>query len=58
MYGVKQTPVVVERIITDIDAIVRVVRFTGWQKTTSGLLEIIALLKTLLVTHDTIYMHE
>jgi len=31
-----QTPAVVERIVTDIDAIVRVVRFPGWQKTTSG----------------------
>jgi len=31
-----QTPAVVERIVTDIDSIVRVVRFPGWQKTTSG----------------------
>jgi type I restriction enzyme R subunit len=31
-----QTPAVVERIVTDIDAIVRVVRFPGWQKTVSG----------------------
>jgi type I restriction enzyme, R subunit len=31
-----QTPAVVERIVADIDAIVRVVRFPGWQKTTSG----------------------
>ena len=31
-----QTPAVVERIVTDIDAIVRVVSFPGWQKTTSG----------------------
>lgn len=31
-----QTPAVVERIVTDIDAIVRVVRFPGWQNTTSG----------------------
>ncbi|MGE5458745.1 MAG: UvrB domain 3-containing protein, partial [Methanococcaceae archaeon] len=30
------TPAVVERIVTDIDAIVRVVRFPGWQKTNSG----------------------
>jgi type I restriction enzyme R subunit len=27
---------VVERIVTDIDAIVRVVRFPGWQNTTGG----------------------
>jgi type I restriction enzyme R subunit len=31
-----QTPAVVERIVTDIDAIVRVVSFPGWQKTVSG----------------------
>lgn len=31
-----QTPAVVERIVTDIDAIVRVVRFPGWQNTVSG----------------------
>lgn len=31
-----QTPAVVERIVTDIDAIVRIVRFPGWQQTTSG----------------------
>lgn len=32
----EQTPAVVERIVTDIDAIVRVVSFPGWQKTVSG----------------------
>ena len=31
-----QTPAVVERIVTDIDAIVRIVRFPGWQNTTGG----------------------
>ncbi len=31
-----QTPAVVERIVADIDAIVRVVRFPGWQNTTGG----------------------
>jgi len=31
-----QTPAVVERIVNDIDAIVRVVRFPGWQRTSSG----------------------
>jgi type I restriction enzyme R subunit len=31
-----QTPAVVERIVNDIDAIVRVVSFPGWQKTSSG----------------------
>lgn len=31
-----KTPVVVERIVTDIDAIVRVVRFPGWQQSNQG----------------------
>ncbi|WP_319779064.1 type I restriction endonuclease subunit R [Maridesulfovibrio sp.] len=31
-----QTPVVVERIVTDIDEIVRHVRFPGWQNTKNG----------------------
>lgn len=31
-----ETPAVVERIVEDIDAIVRIVRFPGWQKTSSG----------------------
>ena len=31
-----QTPAVVERIVEDIDAIVRIVRFPGWQTTISG----------------------
>lgn len=32
----EETPAVVERIVADIDAIVRVVSFPGWQKTVSG----------------------
>ena len=31
-----ETPAVVERIVNDIDAIVRVVRFPGWQQSTQG----------------------
>ncbi len=31
-----QTPAVVERIVTDIDNIVKYVRFDGWQNTTTG----------------------
>lgn len=31
-----ETPMVVERIVTDIDEIVRLVRFPGWQNTKSG----------------------
>ena len=30
------TPVVVERVVADIDAIVRLVRFPGWQQTAAG----------------------
>ena len=31
-----QTPAVVERIVADIDSIVRVVRFPGWQQSNQG----------------------
>lgn len=31
-----QTPAVVERIVNDIDQIVRIVRFPGWQSTSAG----------------------
>jgi type I restriction enzyme, R subunit len=42
------TPVVVERLVNDIDEIVRVVRFDGWQHTTAGEREVRkALRKTL-----------
>lgn len=30
------TPVMVERIVSDIDEIVRIVRFPGWQETVAG----------------------
>ena len=44
-----QTPVIVERIVNDIDEIVKIVRFPGWQSTASGEREIKkALRKTLL----------
>ncbi|NNJ09168.1 hypothetical protein EKD04_002375 [Chloroflexales bacterium ZM16-3] len=43
------TPVVVERIVADIDAIVKVVCFPGWQQTIAGEREVRqALRKTLL----------
>jgi type I restriction enzyme R subunit len=32
----QDTPIVVERIVTDIDEIVRQVRFPGWQQTSAG----------------------
>lgn len=34
------TPVIVERIVTDIDGIVRKVRFPGWQNTSTGRKEV------------------
>lgn len=44
-----QTPVIVERIVSDIDEIVRIVRFEGWQSSIAGEREIQkALRKTLL----------
>ncbi len=43
-----QTPVMVQRIVNDIDEIVRLVRFPGWQSTTAGQREVKkALRKTL-----------
>ena len=40
--GVKnnKTPIIVERIVNDIDDIVKIIRFDGWQKTTGGTQEI------------------
>ena len=35
-----RTPVIVKRIVDDIDNIVRLVRFPGWQKTTKGVQDI------------------
>lgn len=44
----EQTPVLVERVVTDIDEIVRLVRFDGWQATLAGEREVKkALRKTL-----------
>lgn len=34
------TPIIVERIVTDIDDIVKIVRFDGWQNTTGGRQEV------------------
>ena len=43
-----ETPIIVERVVNDIDQIVRVVRFDGWQSTHAGEREIkLALRKTL-----------
>jgi type I restriction enzyme R subunit len=35
-----KTPVIVERIVADIDDIVKIVRFPGWQGTTAGKQEV------------------
>ncbi|HEX5369423.1 MAG TPA: HsdR family type I site-specific deoxyribonuclease [Dehalococcoidia bacterium] len=44
----KNTPIIVERVVNDIDEIVRVVRFPGWQATHAGEREVkLALRKTL-----------
>jgi hypothetical protein len=43
-----ETPIIVERVVADIDEIVRLVRFDGWQHTHAGEREVkIALRKTL-----------
>jgi type I restriction enzyme, R subunit len=44
----EDTPIIVERVVTDIDEIVRYVRFAGWQNTHAGEREVkMALRKTL-----------
>ncbi len=46
--GIEDTPIIVERVVNDIDEIVRVVRFDGWQSTHAGEREVkLALRKTL-----------
>jgi len=32
----ESTPIIVERVVSDVDEIVRVVRFDGWQGTHAG----------------------
>lgn len=48
--GVKntQTPVIVERIVNDIDDIVKIVRFPDWQETTAGTQEIKKALRSII----------
>lgn len=44
----KKTPVIVERVVADIDEIVRLVRFPGWQQSSAGEREVkVALRKVL-----------
>jgi type I restriction enzyme R subunit len=43
-----ETPIIVERVVNDVDEIVRIVRFDGWQSTHAGEREVkLALRKTL-----------
>lgn len=46
--GVKKqnTPIIVERIVSDIDSIVKIVRFDGWQNTTAGKQEVKKVLRS------------
>lgn len=48
--GVKNrnTPVIVERIVNDIDDIVKLVRFDGWQNTTAGKKEVKKVLRSII----------
>jgi type I restriction enzyme R subunit len=48
--GVKNpnTPIIVERIVADIDGIVKIVRFDGWQNTTAGKQEVTKALRSVI----------
>jgi type I restriction enzyme R subunit len=48
--GVKNqnTPIIVERIVNDIDDIVKIVRFDGWQNTTAGQKEVKKVLRSVI----------
>ncbi len=47
-----QTPAVVERIVNDIDAIVRTINFPGWQQTVSGEREVQKTLRKALLKYQ------
>lgn len=47
----EKTPVVVERIVNDIDEIVRIVRFPGWQQTIAGEREVKQALRKVLLKY-------
>ena len=46
------TPIIVERLVTDIDEIVHVVRFDGWQATHAGEREVKKALRSTLFRYD------
>ena len=47
----KETPIAVERVVNDIDEIVRYVRFDGWQNTSAGEREVRKALRKKLFKH-------
>ena len=51
----QNTPVIVERIVFDIDSIVKIVRFDGRQKTTTGVREVEKTLSSVVWTKYWIY---
>ena len=44
----EKTPIIVERIVNDIDGIVKIVRFDGWQSTTEGKKEVKKALRSII----------
>jgi type I restriction enzyme, R subunit len=48
----EQTPAVVERIVNDIDEIVKVVRFPGWQDSAAGEKEVAKALRRALLKYQ------
>ncbi len=52
------TPVMVERIVEDIDGIVRVVRFDGWQRTVGGEREVKQALRRTLLKYKLHQQHD
>ena len=41
------TPVIVERIVNDIDEIVKIIRFPGWQNSSAGRQEVKRVLRSI-----------
>lgn len=44
----EKTPIIVERIVNDIDGIVKIVRLDGWQNTTEGQKEVKKALRSII----------
>jgi type I restriction enzyme R subunit len=45
----QNTPVIVERIVGEIDDIVKIVRFPGWQNTFQGRMDVTKAIKTIFI---------